>query len=94
MRGSKSGEDLDACNDVHSEENCIIQAAKNGANPTGGTIYTTRSPCHRCMRMLVNAGVVEIIYARKYADDRAFEMAAEAHIDMRHWRSDADVRIG
>jgi dCMP deaminase len=90
----RSGENMDACDDVHAEENCIVQAAKNGSNPTGGTIYTTRSPCHRCMRMLVNAGVVEIIYGRKYTDQRAFDMAAEAHIDLRHWRSDADVRIG
>jgi dCMP deaminase len=67
---------------VHAEENCIIQAAKSGGDPTGGTLITTSSPCSRCMRMLINAGIVEIVYDTRYDDELAFEMARMAHIDM------------
>lgn len=79
---TKSGEGLDMCNDVHAEENCIVQAAKTGADTTGSTVFSTRSPCHRCMRMLINAGVVAVVYGRKYNDERAFELAKEAGVTM------------
>lgn len=81
-KNSASGKDLEGCTDVHAEENCIIQAAKSGGDPTGGTLITTSSPCSRCMRMLINAGIVEIVYDTRYDDELAFEMARMAHIDM------------
>lgn len=68
-----SGAGLDMCEDVHAEENCIVQAALNGSTPRGGTLYTVMSPCNRCMRMIVNAKISEVVYEREYGDARALE---------------------
>lgn len=79
--GYRSGGNLDACNDVHSEENCIVHASLSGASPKGGTIYTLNSPCPRCARMLVNARVSRVVYENPY-DKGAMEMMREVGIDV------------
>ncbi|MFC2174454.1 cytidine/deoxycytidylate deaminase family protein [archaeon] len=60
------------CPAVHAEENCIVNAARNGTKVFGGVLYiqgvspTDNSlvesrPCHRCRRALINAGVDEVV---------------------------------
>jgi len=46
------------CPAVHAEENCIINAARNGVSVRGGALYLyDGKPCYRCRRLLKNAGV-------------------------------------
>lgn len=75
--GTCSGSDLEACEDVHSEENLIAQAAQLGHSVTGGTVYTLNSPCQRCFRMLAAAGIREIVYEQAYGDVRALSAGVE-----------------
>lgn len=82
VKGAASGTDLDLCVDVHAEENCVIQAANSGRNTKGSTIYTTSSPCSRCMRMLINAGVKKIVFIELYNDTAAIELARKGGIGM------------
>src|ERR1051325_9082934 len=60
---------------IHAEANAIIQAAKNGVNIDGATIYVTASPCWSCFKMVVNGGIRRICYGEFYRDDRIFEVA-------------------
>lgn len=78
--GAESGSQLHLCNDVHAEENCIVQAGRNGASTVNSTLYTTLSPCNRCMRMLINAGVEAVWYAQAYQDEMAMSLAEEAEV--------------
>lgn len=78
-----SGAALDVCTDVHAEENVVINAALNGSNTRGGTLYSIHSPCHRCARMLINARIREVVYERLYGDPRALDMFDRAGIIMR-----------
>ncbi len=52
---------------VHAEANSIAQAARNGAAIEGATIYQTISPCYDCFKMMVNAGVKEVVYKQFYS---------------------------
>ena len=62
---------------VHAEANTIAFAAKNGVNTEGSVLYTTHSPCVTCARLLVNAGVKEVIFQHEYRDARGLgELAA------------------
>jgi len=62
----------DYCPAVHAEENAIINAARNGNSVLGGTLYLfgidTKTgkpvagvPCPRCKRVLINAGIKEVV---------------------------------
>ncbi len=75
-----SGERHELCRGLHAEQNAIIQAARHGANIAGSTLYCTDSPCIICTKMLINAGVVEVVFMRGYPDKLSLEMLAEAGI--------------
>jgi dCMP deaminase len=69
---------------THAEANAIVQAAKNGTSVDGSTIYTTASPCWQCFKLIVNAGVKNIVFAEMYRDDRINDFAIEAGIGLQH----------
>lgn len=51
---------------VHGEVNVIANAAYHGAATAGATMYVTDAPCLQCSGLIVNAGIVEVVYARDY----------------------------
>jgi dCMP deaminase len=61
-----SGQNLGDCYCSHGEENAIVQAAYHGISIKGSTLYTTFSPCLLCTKMIINAGVVEVVYNQDY----------------------------
>ncbi|MFO7764950.1 MAG: cytidine/deoxycytidylate deaminase family protein [Pelovirga sp.] len=75
-----SGERHELCRGLHAEQNAIIQAARHGTNISGATLYSTDSPCIICSKMLINAGVAEVIYARGYPDQLSLEMLGESGV--------------
>lgn len=78
-----SGQRHELCRGLHAEQNAIIQAALHGVSIKGSTLYCTNHPCIICAKMLINAGVVEIIYQEGYIDQLSQEMLAEANIEVK-----------
>lgn len=62
----KTGQDLGLCLCCHAEENAIVQAAYHGVSIKDATIYCTFSPCLGCAKMIINGGIVEVIYNESY----------------------------
>ena len=61
-----SGESLGECICAHAEENAIVQAAYHGISVRDGTIYSTLSPCLMCTKMIINAGIKEVVFETEY----------------------------
>lgn len=81
---AESGARLDECLCSHGEENAIVQAAYHGISVRGGTIYTTFFPCLFCTKLIINAGLVEVVYDAAYhLDDRAGGLLQEAGVRVR-----------
>ncbi|MFA5537458.1 MAG: cytidine/deoxycytidylate deaminase family protein [Bacillota bacterium] len=81
--GIPSGERNELCRGVHAEQNAIVQAALHGVNIAGSTLYVTTEPCVVCAKMLINAGIVEIVTSGEYPDALARELLAEAGVPVR-----------
>ena len=64
---AESGTHLDECLCTHAEQNAICQAAFYGSSIAGGTIYITISPCLTCAKLIINAGLKEVVYGGDYA---------------------------
>ena len=77
-----SGQKHELCRGLHAELNAIIQAAKYGIDINGSSIYITTQPCVVCAKMLINAGIREIIYANPYPDELAISMLEEAGMEL------------
>ena len=65
---------------VHAECNSIIQAALHGVSTKGTTMYATHLPCLLCAKMIVNAGVVRVIYETEYRNQHIEEFFAQAGV--------------
>ena len=78
-----SGQRVEMCWAVHGEENCIIQAARNGTSTIDSVLYCTTKPCITCLKTLINAGVKEIIYKEDYSDPLADQLMSECNIQFR-----------
>ena len=66
-----SGERYELCRSVHAEANAIISAARqrmlgatlylSGRMPPGGAPVADTSPCEMCKRLIINAGITEVV---------------------------------
>ena len=79
-----SGTALDECLCSHGEENAITQAAYHGTSLKGTVLYSTFSPCLLCTKMIINAGIVEVVYNHEYPlSQTAMALMKEAGVTLR-----------
>lgn len=77
-----SGERHELCRGLHAEQNAIIQAALHGVSTRGAKIYCTNHPCVICAKMIINAGISEVVIRDSYADPLAEEILREAMVEV------------
>lgn len=65
---------------VHAEINTLAFAAKNGVSTSGSDLYVTDSPCWECAKLLINAGIKEVKYGRKYRIETGLKLLETAGI--------------
>jgi dCMP deaminase len=81
---AEGGTRLDECLCSHGEENAIVQVAFHGSAIQGATLYTTFSPCLMCTKMIINSGIVEVVYNADYPmGEVARDLLREAKINIR-----------
>jgi len=78
-----SGERQELCRGLHAEQNVLLQAALYGVSTRGSILYVTNQPCIICAKMLINAGILEIVISGDYPDKMARQFFKEAKIKVR-----------
>ena len=56
---------------VHAEANAIIQA---GNKCEGATLYASMHPCHECSKLIIQAGIMRVVFRKSEVPDRWREM--------------------
>ncbi len=77
-----SGERHELCRAVHAEQNAIIQSAVHGVSVKGGTLYCTTAPCLLCAKMIINAGIVRVVYLEGYPDTTSLHFFKTAGVEV------------
>jgi dCMP deaminase len=81
---AESGSSLDECLCNHAEENAVAQAAYHGISIRGATIYCTYSPCLRCTKLIINAGIEAVIFNARYElDNSSLSLLKECGLKVR-----------
>lgn len=75
-----SGTQHELCYAVHAEQNAIIQAAKQGIQIDGATLFCTHQPCVICAKMIINAGIARVVYKHGYPDEFSMQLFREANV--------------
>jgi len=78
-----SGERHELCRGLHAEQNALIQASLHGVSVKAGTLYITNQPCIICAKMLINAGIKDVVIARGYPDKMAMDFLKRGKIKIR-----------
>lgn len=78
-----SGQRHELCRGLHAEQNTLLQSALYGESAKGSTLYVTNQPCSICSKMLINAGIKEVIISGGYPDKMAEKFLKEAGIKMK-----------
>ena len=81
--GVASGTKHELCRAVHAEQNAIIQAALHGISIDGATLYCTHQPCILCTKMMINAGIIRIVYKESYPDEKSLAFVEQAGIEVK-----------
>lgn len=71
------------CRGLHAEQNSIIQAALYGVSLDKATLYCTNLPCSICAKMIINAGIKNIISTKGYPDKMAMDFFNEAGVKIK-----------
>jgi dCMP deaminase len=84
---ASSGTRLEECLCSHAEENAITQSAYHGTSVKDGTIYTTFAPCLMCSKMIINCGIVEVVFNIDYPlNDTSFQLFEQSGVRIRQHR--------
>lgn len=51
---------------LHAEANAITKVAKSSNSSLGATLYITDSPCLECAKLIIQAGIVRVVYSNEY----------------------------
>ena len=78
-----SGERHELCRGLHGEQNAFLQAALHGTSVKDATLYSTIQPCSICAKMIINAGIREIVIKGDYPDRMSKDLLKEAKVKVR-----------
>lgn len=80
--GCEQGPDGGCIRTVHAEANAITFAARHGLATEGATLYCTHSPCRACAKLIVNSGIVRVVYEHDYRDQFPIQKLKTAGIEV------------
>lgn len=67
---------------LHAEANAILKVAKSTNNAKGATLYLTLSPCKDCSKLILQAGIVRLVYLNGYKDNSGIQFLKAAGLDV------------
>ena len=69
---------------LHAEANAITKVARSHNSSQGSTLYVTASPCLECAKLIIQAGIVRVVFAELYRIADGSELLRRAGIECVH----------
>jgi dCMP deaminase len=67
---------------LHAEANAILKVASSTQSCRGATLYITLSPCRECSKLIHQAGIIRVVYHKKYKDDSGIIFLKRAGVEV------------
>lgn len=67
---------------LHAEANAITKVAKSNNSSDGSTLYITASPCMECAKLIIQAGIIRVVYLEKYRITDGLDLLERAGIKL------------
>ena len=69
---------------LHAEANAILKVASSTQSAKGSTLYITLSPCTQCSKLIHQAGIKRVVYAKNYRDSSGIDFLEKAGVELKH----------
>ena len=73
---------------LHAEANAITKLARSSNNSDGATLYVTDAPCIECSKLIIQAGIKRVVYAKEYRLTDGLDLLKRANINVIHINPD------
>ena len=67
---------------LHAEANAITKIAKSHNSSEGATLYVTSSPCIECAKLIIQAGIIRVVFSESYRLNDGIELLERANIEV------------
>ncbi|KAA6350573.1 dCMP deaminase [termite gut metagenome] len=67
---------------LHAEANAITKIARSNNSSDGATLYVTASPCIECAKLIIQAGIIRVVYSEQYRLGDGIDLLKRAGIDV------------
>ena len=67
---------------LHAEANAITKVAASSNSSKGATIYVTSAPCIECAKLIIQSGIVRVVYSEKYRTEEGCDLLKKANIQV------------
>lgn len=67
---------------LHAEANAITKVAKSNNCSLGATLYVTASPCIECAKLIIQAGIVRVVFCEDYHSEEGVDLLRRAGIEI------------
>lgn len=67
---------------LHAEANAITKVAKSNNNSLGATLYVTDSPCIECSKLIIQCGIIRVVYAKDYHCEDGINLLKKVGIEV------------
>jgi dCMP deaminase len=69
---------------LHAEAKAITKVAKSNNSSEGSTLYVTASPCLECAKLIIQSGIIRVVYSEKYRIDDGIRLLQRAGIELKY----------
>lgn len=67
---------------LHAEANAITKVARSNNSSDGATLYVTSSPCIECAKLIVQAGIIRVVFLDAYRVEDGIQLLRRAGIEV------------
>lgn len=69
---------------LHAEANAITKVARSNNSSHDSTLYVTASPCMECAKLIIQAGIIRVVYNELYRITDGIDLLERAGVECVH----------
>lgn len=74
-----------SCGCTHGEANCMVKFDPREAS--GAVLFTTDGPCVACAKLIINAGIKNVVYGEEYRIRAGVELLSRAGVRVTRYQT-------
>ena len=73
---------------LHAEANAILKVAGSTQSCKDATLYITVSPCQECSKLILQSGIIRVVFLKSYRNIESLSILRKAGIQVEHLKKE------